>query len=119
MSLLVNVFIRDQEHQVVVLEEESPGSELAGLEVCRRTLYGGKIAQSFGLVLLPTLRGQDLYAEGVAVDLLAQEATLILQHIALFAQESGFEPAYIQQRIENIIQATEKAKTVSGGVLIW
>ena len=119
MSLLVNVFIRDQEDQVVVLDEASSGSELAGYEVCRRTLYGGKTAQSLGLVLLPTLQEQDLYAEGGAVDLLAQEATIILKHIALFAQESGFEPAYIQQRIKNIIHATEMAKKVSGGVLIW
>jgi hypothetical protein len=118
MSLLVNVFIRNENGEITILDAESPELEMAGFESCRTKLYGGHVAYSLRLSLLPSLRENDIYADGEVINLLQHDANLILNNIELFVQGSGLEKAYIQQRIQNILRAIVKAKEIHGGVVI-
>jgi hypothetical protein len=59
MSLLVNVFTRDEAGKMVILDADDHSQELAGFEVFRTTFYGGSMALSLGLRLLPSLAAGD------------------------------------------------------------
>ena len=82
MTLIVAPFVRDPETgRAATLDRAAPGAELAGVEACRRTLWGSRAARRLGLVLLPALADDDLYVEAAELDALEREARLILAHL--------------------------------------
>lgn len=84
-----------------------------------KTLYSGKIAQSFGLLLFPTLATQNPFVEGDDLPRLYQAAQIILQNARLFAQHAELHTSYVVFRVENILRATEQAIQAKGGIVIW
>jgi hypothetical protein len=119
MSLSVDVFTRDELGKMVVLYADDHSQELAGFEVFRQTFYGGQAARYMGLRLLPSLAEGDLYAERDDLPNLQNEATLVLQNIDLFTEEAAAKSEVLRFRIQNILDAIQRAQKVGGGVVIW
>jgi len=119
MSLLVNAYTRGDGGEMVILEPKDHSEELAGFEVFRKTFYGGQSARSLGLRLLPVLADADLYVEGPDLDALQSEAEVVLQNIDHFVDEAGAEAETLRFRVQNIVNATVRARTANGGVVVW
>ena len=119
MSLLVNAYTRDNGGEMVILEPNDHSEELAGFEVFRKTFYGGQTARSLGLRLLPVLAETDLYAEGQDLDVLQAEAELVLQNVDRFVDEAEAAAETLRFRVQNILNATMRARAENGGVVVW
>lgn len=121
MTLVVNSFVRDPATgEVVSLPWPAAGEELAGVEACRRTLWGSRAARELGLVLLPTLADHDLYVESDELDRLEREVQLVLGHLDELARATGYTDEYIEHRAANILRAIGVAREhAHGGVVIF
>jgi hypothetical protein len=119
MTLLVNAYKRDEAGKMIFLDPEDHAQELAGVEVFRKTFYGGRAARSLGLRLFPFLAEGDLYCEGDNLAALHLEADLISQNIGLFTEEAAADNEKLQFRINNILAAITRAQRAGGGVVIW
>lgn len=121
MSLLVSTFVRDAATgEYVGLPLAPDGGHLAGVEACRRTLWGSSAAVKLGLELLPTLARYDLYVEHDQLDAFEREIRLVLDHLADFARATGYTDEYIEDRATNILEAIARAREhPTGGVTIF
>lgn len=119
MSLLVNVYTRTPDGEMVFVHPAEHSEELAGFESYRRKLYGSEAARVLGLRLLPKLDGEDLYVEGADLDRLRAEAEMALANVERFEAETGVTVERLRPRFENIIAATQRAAELDGGVVIW
>ena len=119
MSLLVNVYVRDENGQMSFIEPEHPSQELVGFESYRQVLYGSHAAISLGLTLLPSLATGDVYAQGDDLAHLRSDAERALSNIELFESEAGVEAERLRPRFENILRAVGMAEGVGGGGVIW
>ncbi len=132
MSLTVRTYLNDETGRMIFQEQEDYGQSLAGVEVCRTSLYGSELAKRLGekagrkgwakrlgLVLLPTLAATDISAYGEEVTQLQAEAKVILQEATAFAEQAHLRDDYVRHRVGNIRQACTRAKQVQGGVVIW
>ena len=119
MTLLVNTFIRTSAGDMDIVEPDSHADELAGFESYRHTLYGSRAALALGFQLLPKLKTEDIYAEGVDLERLQTETELALANIELFEDESGGSAETLRFRFENILKAVRQARRIGGGVVLW
>jgi hypothetical protein len=119
MSLLVNAYTRDDRGEMSFLDPNDHSQELAGFEAFRKTFYGSQTARSLGLRLLPSLVEADLYVEGNDLANLHDEARLVLGNIGLFAEEAAADIEVLKVRVQNILDAIERAQKANGGVVIW
>jgi hypothetical protein len=119
MSLLVNAYTRNAAGEIEFLDAGDQSRELAGVEEYRQTFYGGRAACSLGLHLFSTLAERDLYAEGQDLVALESEARLVLANIEMFTDQAGASSESLQVRIQNILDAIERAAAAGGGVVIW
>jgi hypothetical protein len=119
MSLLVNVYIRDEEGQMVFLDPKDHSEELAGFESYRKTFYGGQAARSLGLRLLPLLAEQDLHVAGDDLTKLENELKLVLENITTFTEQAVASSDDLRFRVQNILRAVQRAREARGSVVIW
>jgi hypothetical protein len=119
MTLLVNTFTRSPDGAMQLAEPAEQSQELAGFESYRRKVYGGAMARSLGLQILPTLASSDLYVEGNDVARLLAEAELALANVEVFAAEAETTTDSLAQRFQNIATACRHALSTGGGVVIW
>jgi hypothetical protein len=119
MSLLVNAYQRDNYGKIQILDPIDPSDELAGFESFRTTLYGGQVARSVGLRLLPMLGHQDLYVELGDLPRLRAEIELVMENLEQCSKETGVEVKVIQDRLQNVLKAVRRAEELQGGVVIW
>jgi len=119
MSLSVCVYVYDENDEKNKIEL-GQGNDLAGFENLRHKLYGSKLAEDLGLKLLPQLKFQDLYEiKGEQLKMLENELEIIIENLNQFSEESGFEQDYINDRIQNILNAAQIAGRIKGVVFIW
>jgi hypothetical protein len=69
--------------------------------------------------LLPTLVERDLVAEGGDLVALEVEARLVLANISKFTEQAGADGESLPLRIQNILDAIDRARQAGGGVVIW
>lgn len=140
MSLTVHAYTRPAsiegrspaDEELKLLDPASPGSDLAGFESWRHNVYGSATARALGLTLLPTLREEDLFAEGGSLDQLEVEVRTLLAHVPELVADSArrgiplvsnAEPGpTVTFRLGNVLAAIEAARTVRdgiSGVCIW
>jgi hypothetical protein len=119
MTLSVHAYTRDAAGNMMFVEPTGSSKDLAGFEAFRTTFYGGNTARSLGLRLLPLLSERDLYVEAEDLLRLKEEAILILQHIELFSAEASVVSDVLRVRVENILDAIDRAQSVHGSVVIW
>jgi hypothetical protein len=97
-----------------------PGSDLAGPESWRTTIYGSEIVIAGGARLLPLLAVCDLYVESEPdLDALLADCNLIVANLADISRATDTDPDKICHRVENIRQAIHRAQGASGCVVIW
>jgi hypothetical protein len=119
VSLLVNVYLRDGQDGMQFLDGPQ-GSDLAGGEQLRTSLYGSAYVIGLGARLLPLLDGDDLYVETPdELDLLNRDCALILADLPQVAAATGLEPDYVAHRVGNIRAAAVRARQLGACVVVW
>ncbi|MFF8375808.1 hypothetical protein ACF07V_06755 [Streptomyces sp. NPDC015661] len=125
MSLSVDVFVVGADDERTLLDVPEGSSDVAGFERWRTSVWGSEALRSLGARFFPMLAGGDLtVAPDQVADFLA-ECALIRSNLELVA--SSTDPAkshgeYVRQiseRLRNIEDAAERARSVRGGVIIW
>lgn len=116
MSLSVSAYIRHSENELEWLTPEEPFNDLAGFESTRKNFWASEEVRKLGLTLLPTLKEQDIWAEGVELNQLESEINILVQALPNLNSSYGYE--YLQFRLSNIKEAVRLAKKFCGGVNI-
>ncbi|MER7759709.1 hypothetical protein [Streptomyces sp. NPDC097619] len=125
MSLSVDVFVVGDDGQVHVLDVPEGGSDLAGFERWRTSVWGNENVRSLGASFFPVLASDDLRVPPHRVREFLTECALIrgnLDAVAPRTDPSKTHAEYVRQiaqRLKNIEEAAERALGVAGGVLIW
>lgn len=94
------------------------GRELAGFENWRTKVYSSSIVKSFNAKFLPQLVDSDLWVENQDLEEFSQEIRLLLDNVKLISKNTGYNSEVITHRLNDILQATKKAKTRNYGVVI-
>ncbi|GAB2590295.1 hypothetical protein [Kribbella endophytica] len=128
MSLLVHTFLRGGDGNHELLDDAEDGSDLAGFENWRRTVWGGDGARALGARFFPQLDGGDLTVEPADVPAFLVECDLLRDHLdQVVPHPNPSRPGdsraqtteVVAARLANIRRAAERALAVGGGVLIW
>ncbi|WP_406494320.1 hypothetical protein OG936_11330 [Streptomyces sp. NBC_00846] len=119
MTLLVHTFVYDEHGRSRLLDDPEDGSDMAGTEVCRTTLWGSDAARALGARFLPELATGDLYVEPEDVDDFLAECELLHRNASTLAGGGGHWRDYVVVRLANITRAALRARAVGGGVLVW
>ncbi|MFE7356078.1 hypothetical protein ACFU8Q_23530 [Streptomyces sp. NPDC057543] len=119
MTLSVHTFVYDEQGRSHLLDDPEDGSDMAGTEVCRTTLWGSDAARALGARFFPELATGDLYVEPEDVDDFLAECELLHRNAATLAGGSGHRRDYAAARLANITAAALRARAVGGGVLVW
>ena len=125
VSLIVYVFLFDEDHKMTLLDPPTRGAELAGFESFRTTVWGSDAMRALGARYFPILNGGDLTVlpEQVA-DFLRECATVEanVEAIAPNANPHHTHEWYVDTvlgSLANIRAAAERALELGGGVVIW
>lgn len=119
MTLIVNPYVRDKNQEIEDLEfDDDPPRYMAGFEACRHNLWGHESARSLGLVLLPSLAHQNVYAEGEDLDKLEAEVQKILSNLELLSNSTKYRADSIEFYCGNFLLAISRARAACGGVYI-
>ncbi|MFI7010560.1 hypothetical protein [Streptomyces sp. NPDC050145] len=125
MSLLVEVFVRDPDGTLRILDVPDDVYQSGGFESWRKTVWGSDLVRSLGARLLPQLSADDLYAEADQVPRLLDEVALVREHLDTVARgtrhprEVEEHRDQIAHRLRIIEASCHKALEIGGGVLIW
>lgn len=125
MSLLVEVFVRDPDGKLRILDVPADVYQSGGFESWRTTVWGSESVRALGARLLPLLADADLHVEAGEVPALLREVAVLRTHLDSIA--AGTERprtlaehrAGIEDRLRIIEESAHKALEIGGGVLIW
>jgi len=125
MSLSVKVFVVGEDGKRNLLDVPEGSSDLAGFERWRTSVWGSEAVRSLGARQFPILASGDLTVAPDQVSDFLGECALIRSNLELIAPSA--DPAkshakYVRQiseRLRNIEEAAEHARSVRGGVIIW
>ncbi|MFJ7074497.1 hypothetical protein [Streptomyces sp. NPDC098781] len=125
MSLLVEVFVREPDGTIRILDVPDDVYRSGGFESWRKTVWGSQFVRSLGARLLPVLAEGDLYAEAGEVPELLREVALLRTHLDALAVGTE-HPRTVEEHREGIAdrlriieESAHKALEIGGGVLIW
>lgn len=119
MSLLVSLYIRDENNEIQFVEQDH-SDELAGFESCRHNLYGSALSKELGLKILPALAVESsLYVRFEDFQNVKQEVELMLANLDLYAKEGIYRREYIEAKLNNILKAIKGAQKIKGEIVIW
>jgi hypothetical protein len=128
VSLLVHTFLRGEGGDLQLLDDAPDGSDLAGFETWRQTVWGGNGARALGARFFPQLADGDLTVEPAEVPAFLAECDLLRRHLdQVVSQQNDSEldssqtprAGAVAARLANIRRAAERAANVGGGVLVW
>lgn len=117
VSLTVTVFVTDENGNVLYLDSP-PGSDLAGGERTRQTLWGSAFVRSLGARFLPRLDTTDgfVFVLPDEVPEFLNECAMIWENVPLIATNTDHDEDYIRSRLVNIMMAARRAHENAGGV---
>jgi hypothetical protein len=125
VSLTVHVVLFDEDRKITLLGPAGPGTDLAGFERFRTTVWGSNAVRALGARYFPVLAGEDLTVLPEQVADFLRECAVVranLDEIAPNADSHHSHEWYVEtisRRLKNIQAAAERALEVGGGVLIW
>ena len=125
MSLLVEVFVREPDGGIRILDVPDDVYRSGGFESWRRTVWGSEFVRSLGARFLPVLADDDLYVEAEDVPEFRREVALLrsrLDELAHGTERPGTVEErrhQIETRLRIIEDSIRKALEIGGGVLIW
>ncbi|MET7689762.1 hypothetical protein ABZT06_17575 [Streptomyces sp. NPDC005483] len=125
MSLLVEVFVREPDGKVRILDVPEGVYQSGGFESWRTTVWGSEFVRSLGARFLPVLASGDLYVEAEDVPEFRSEVELLRSRLDEVAHGTQ-RPRTIEEHRDNIDtrlriieESIRKALEIGGGVLIW
>ncbi len=98
------------------LIEGGPG--LFGFESTRWKLWGSDAVRALGARLLPVLRDGDLLVGHEELIELRAECEALCAAVAVIANGTGYDEAFITLRLGNLIAAVDVAQYEGAGVLV-
>ncbi|MFE1438553.1 hypothetical protein [Streptomyces sp. NPDC058739] len=125
MSLLVDVFVRDADGEMRVLDVPDDVYRSGGFESWRTTVWGSEVVRSLGARFLPVLAETDLEVEADQVPEFRSEVALLRAHLEAIARETARACAVeeqrrrIEQRLRIMEDCAGRAAGIGGGVLVW
>lgn len=128
MSLSVDVFVLDGDGKKEFEESPSDGSDLAGFEAWRKTVWGGRGVRALGAGFFPVLADGDLTVWPAEVADFLAECALLREHLSEVAPHPNPQRPddphaetidQVSSRLANIQQAAERALKTGGGVMLW
>ncbi|MEU1476497.1 hypothetical protein [Streptomyces sp. NPDC005760] len=125
MSLLVEVFVREPDGKLRILDVPEGVYQSGGFESWRKTVWGSEFVRSLGARFLPVLAADDLYVEAADVPEFRREVALLRSRLDEVA-EGTQRPRTLKEhrddldtRLRIIEESIRKALESGGGVLIW
>ncbi|MFB7508756.1 hypothetical protein [Streptomyces broussonetiae] len=119
MSLLVEVFVREPDGRMRILDVPDDVYQSGGFESWRTTVWGSPTVRSLGARFLPLLAEDDLCVEPAQVSGLHDEVALLGARLDDIARGTGSPRHQIGLRLRIIEESCRTALEVKGGVLIW
>lgn len=116
MTLSVYPYKRNDNLEIEYLTVPPEYSEIAGLEATRWSFWGSNRVRDIGLLQLPKLTSEDIYAEGDELPQLKKEIETLQRRLADICNER--EQEYWQFILSNILAAIQIAEANNGGVYI-
>ncbi|GAA1406805.1 hypothetical protein GCM10009639_55050 [Kitasatospora putterlickiae] len=124
MSLLVEVFTTDESGNSRFPDVPDGSSDLAGFESWRSTVWGSERVRSLGARFFPQLAGDTLCVAPADVPEFIQEVFLLQSNVESIA--AGMDSptpvthrvGQIADRLDNILDAAQRAIQIGGGVQI-
>ncbi|OLZ66883.1 hypothetical protein AV521_26170 [Streptomyces sp. IMTB 2501] len=125
MSLLVEVFVREPDGEIRILDVPDDVCRSAGFESWRTTVWGHAFVRALGARFLPLLAEGDLYVEAGDVAEFLREVALLRTRLDAVAHGTG-RPRTVEEhrhrietRLRIIEESAHQALEIGGGVLIW
>lgn len=125
MSLLVEVFVREPDGGIRILDVPDDVYQSGGFESWRTTVWGSEFVRSLGARFLPVLAEQDLYVEAGDVPEFQREVALLrsrldeVTHGTARPRTVEEHRHQIETRLRIMEESARKALEIGGGVLIW
>jgi hypothetical protein len=124
VSLLVEVFVREPDGGIRILDVPDDGYQSGGFESWRTTMWGSRFVRSLGARFLPVPAGQDLYVEAEDVPEFRREVALLRSRLVEVTHGTR-RPRTVEEhrhqietRLRIIEESIRKALETGGGVLI-
>ncbi|WP_030943115.1 hypothetical protein [Streptomyces sp. NRRL S-646] len=125
MSLLVEVFAREPDGGIRILDVPDDVYQSGGFESWRTTVWGSEFVRSLGARFLPVLADDDLCVEAEEVPEFRREVALLRSRLDELAHRTD-RPGTVEERrhqietrLRIIEESIRKALEIGGGVLIW
>lgn len=124
MSLLVEVFVREPDGGIRILDVPDDVYQSGGFESWRTTVWGSEFVRSLGARFLPVLAEQDLYVEAGDVPEFQREVALLrsrldeVTHGTARPRTVEEHRHQIETRLRIMEESARKALEIGGGVLI-
>ncbi|MCD9876707.1 hypothetical protein [Streptomyces guryensis] len=125
MSLLVEVFVREPDGGIRILDVPDDVYRSGGFESWRTTVWGSAFVRSLGARFLPVPADDDLYVEAEEVPQFRREVALLRSRLDELARGTE-RPRTVEEhrhqietRLRIVEESIRKALEIGGGVLIW
>ncbi|QKW29621.1 hypothetical protein HUT11_28530 [Streptomyces seoulensis] len=125
MTLSVEVFVREPDGEMRILDVPDDAFRSGGFESWRTTVWGSEFVRSLGARYLPVPAEDDLVVEAGEVPELLREVALLRGRLDEVALRTG-RPRTVEEhrheldiRLRIIEDSAREALVIGGGVLIW
>lgn len=119
VSISVDVYLRNDSGNLVILTTPPEESDLVGHDDTRHTLWGSPTVRALGATVVVGLSRGDVWVDFGQLDDLVTDCELILKHLTEVAAAAGRGEDYLRFRVGNLLAATERARAHRAGVVIW
>ncbi|CAL9588836.1 hypothetical protein ACFW2V_27710 [Streptomyces sp. NPDC058947] len=125
MSLSVDVFVREPDGRLRILDVPEGRDDSAGFESWRTAVWGSDAVRAAGARFLPVLAGDDLEIEVEDVAEFLREVALLRDRLDAIAEstrgprEFGEHRRGLVRRLRNLEVAALHARVIEGGVIVW
>ena len=114
MSISVDVFLRNDSGNLVILTTPPDESDLVGHDDTRHTLWGSPAVRALGATVVVGLSAGDVWVGFGQLDELVNDCDLILKHLPDVAAASGRGEDYIRFRVGNLRAADRAGQGAPG-----
>lgn len=119
VSISVDVYLRNDSGNLVILTTPPEESDLVGHDDTRHTLWGSPAVRALGATVVVGLAQGDVWVDFGRLDELVADCELIGKHLADVAAAAGRSEDYLRFRVGNLLAAAERARAHRAGVVIW
>ena len=119
VSISVDVYLRNDSGNLVILTTPPEESDLVGHDDTRHTLWGSPAVRALGATVVVGLSQGDVWVDFGRLDELVDDCELILKQLVDVAAAAGRGEDYIRFRVGNLRAAAERARAHRAGVVIW